>query len=67
MRDEQAENVCRRLCDKCKQPVASDWKYALCKVCGEEPCKHGNQVEECNECLIESDCEFDAKREALDL
>ncbi len=52
-----------RLCDKCRQPVASDWKYALCKACGEEPCKHGNQVGKCNECFIESDLEFDANRE----
>tara|TARA_R110000824_G_scaffold267826_2_gene456621 strand:+ start:1273 stop:1428 length:156 start_codon:yes stop_codon:yes gene_type:complete len=50
----------------------------MCRECGEEPCKHGNQVvlfyskenerlrqlvEECNECFIESDLKFDANRE----
>ena len=74
--EEEEDECLLRLCDKCSQPVPSDWDYALCKACGEEPCKHAQGtktlqvsfpgvilVAECNQCLIESDLEFDANRE----
>ena len=74
----EGEDWCRRQCDKCRKVLPEGWDYAMCRECGEEPCKHGNQVvlfyskenerlrqlvEECNECFIESDLKFDANRE----
>ena len=40
----EGEDWCRRQCDKCRKVLPEGWDYAMCRECGEEPCKHGNQV-----------------------
>lgn len=53
-----------RCCERCGQPMPPDWDYAWCKACGETgTCRHGNRPHECNDCFIESDIAFDARRE----
>jgi len=59
----EGDDWCPRQCDKCRKVLPEGWDYAMCRECGSEPCKHGNQVAECNECFAESDLQFDANRE----
>lgn len=52
-----------RLCLRCNSPVPCDWDYAWCEDCTKKDCTHGNTPGECNECLMQDDLEFDARRE----
>jgi hypothetical protein len=52
-----------RLCKMCSKALNSDWDYASCESCGNSKCVHGNEHHECNECMAESDRQFDARRE----
>ena len=52
-------------CARCRRALWDRWwPYALCKACAKLPCRHGNKVGECNECLVEEDRAYDASRGA---
>jgi len=56
-----------RLCGRpgCSVIVPKEWAYEWCEDCGcdASPCPHGNRPDECDECCVESDREYDAQRE----
>lgn len=60
---ELMEDWASRLCERCGKPVDADWDYAWCDDCQGELCKHDNDPSDCNECMTESDLEYDARRE----
>lgn len=50
------------LCIQCRKPLAAGWSFAVCEKCGKQ-CPHGNPPEDCNECMVEGDQAYDARRE----
>lgn len=55
--------VAPRLCDNCGKPIASPyWEYGWCEECQNKNCRHGNPPHDCNECMVESDLAYDARR-----
>lgn len=57
-----AEYFAPRGCEECHCDLPEQWKYSLCKACGEKPCRHGNPRHNCDACDFESDIAFDASR-----
>jgi len=50
----------------CGTVIVGDWSFAWCEECCETGvCQHDNRPHECDECAIESDLAFDARREGL--
>ena len=47
-------------CAECSEPLWDYvWPYALCKACGQKPCKHGHKHGECATCDADSDAAYD--------
>jgi len=60
--DDDLDRICGRT--GCSNVVPEDWEYEWCEDCGcDAVCHHGERPDECNECCVESDREFDAQRE----
>lgn len=53
-----------RLCERCHSPIDdASWEYGWCPTCAVSGrCTHGERPEDCNDCLVESDREYDARR-----
>ena len=50
-------------CQRCGKALWDNrWPYAVCKPCGQEPCKHGNKPGDCGPCDIEGDFAYDAAK-----
>lgn len=50
-------------CAMCSRPLwDKTWPYAVCKPCGQKPCKHGHTPGECSECDAEGDRAYDAAK-----
>lgn len=50
-------------CQLCHKALWDNrWPYAVCKVCSNKPCPHGNKQGKCSACDAEGDRAYDAAK-----